>query len=129
MEAFHGTDLDHADSIIKNGFSLIEKLNRLPNDLGRGAYFFVENNFGLQPCEMAYRFAKIYGSNSHTIVLKADIETEKTLSINFDKPEQIIAFSKFRIQNSDYVKKQFNTYEEKGKCCSILKRGNLDGIW
>lgn len=132
---YHGTKSENVSSIITNGFNpLIFGKNRLPNDLGKGVYFFLDSNFALSGKEMAKKYIEKFIKSSRrdngasARVLEVTMIEDSELHI-LDLDGAITAFDQYRRDNDENISRIVREYKSKmGKNQGIIKRGNFDGI-
>lgn len=133
---WHGTTRESSEEIKKEGFQLKkyifgERNQRLPNDLGAGIYFFVEDTSLQKPQALAckyvlkYKDKKLKKDNSKPEILKAEINFNKDCVLDCDDRDN----DKAILNLQKILKKEL--YEEacRIKSDGAAHRGNFDGLF
>ncbi|WP_188205398.1 hypothetical protein [Desemzia incerta] len=132
---WHGTTHNSAEQIKKKGFQF-EKYKfgknnqRLPNDLGAGVYFFVEDHYFEKPTALAYKYVLKYKdrelaqTNTKPKVLKAEINYDEDCMLDLDEKDNMEAI--MGLQKT--LKKELYQAAKNLKQSGAVNRGNLDGL-
>lgn len=135
-KGWHGTTTKAAEIIKDQGFELTPyKFNfnksRIPNDLGNGVYFYLEDDILDNPKEVAYKYVKIYKSdimkdeNSSPKVLGATIKFPDANFLDMDERDNMSALIAIKKQMEREVYSQVQKLYPDG----AFRRGNLDGLF
>lgn len=129
---FHGTTSESANNIISNkAFQFDSKSHieyKLPNDLGYGAYFFIDDDTVFRsPKDMATDYVKKYKTNSCSAysILEVNIETDYYLDL--DDKDNLLLMDRYRTSMIGIVEKIY-TFIKKKHPKFKNSRYNLDGI-
>ncbi len=122
---YHGTSDKVAKLILSNGFKIDNCTRKLPGDLGRGIYAFLdrEDNSG-EAISNAYNFVKNIRKNiSKQEILEILCSVEDEQVLDFNDQDNITMFQEFREKNKKLINEELKSLEKNGS----FKRGNLDG--
>lgn len=142
----HATTSRQADSILKEKCFKFNKFNtnvisykrnektKMPNDLGNGAYFFIEDDsFGVSSKQVAKEYYKKVKQQSRKYdgkIIKAIIDvSEKYNDIDFDEKRNICIFNTYIKKNKEKIKKIFKEFMEINSTYNRAKDKQLfDGL-
>ncbi|MDK7902795.1 hypothetical protein [Staphylococcus epidermidis] len=142
----HATSLKQAESILEEKTFKFNKFNqnvisykrnektKMPNDLGNGAYFFIEDkNFGISSKNIAKEYyknvkQKTQKYDGQIIQVSIDI-SDKFVKLDFNNSRNICKINKYKQQNLDRINKVFNEYIEINSTYNRAKKlGLIDGL-
>ena len=122
---YHGSDEKYVVSMKKDNFKMRVSKSSFPNDLGIGAYFYLERGEG-EALENVRKYLKKYKKNYETLVgLEVPIVVDEELILDFNIRESSEIFEEFIRKNRENIDKELNKYHEKSRG---FLRGNFDGI-
>lgn len=125
----HATSSSQADNILKENHFKFNNFNtnvmnykrnektKMPNDLGNGAYFFIEDDsFGISSKKVAKEYYKKVKQKTQKYdgkIIKAIIDvSDKYNEIDFDERRNIGVFNKYKEKNMKKIKKIFREFIE-----------------
>ncbi|MDG6128724.1 hypothetical protein NGA55_07050 [Lactococcus formosensis] len=122
---YHGTDEEYLVLIRKEGFKKKFSKSSFPNDLGFGAYFFVDRTKG-EAQNNSKRYVLKYKRKYETpIVLEVPLKVSEDNILDFNERENLELLEDFARVNNSQIKKELRKYNSHTRS---FKRGNLDGI-
>ncbi|QLK86888.1 hypothetical protein [Staphylococcus sp. 17KM0847] len=143
---YHATKKDNVEEILRTQCFKYNRFNRkvvslrgnaktkMPNDLGNGAYFFIEDQrFVVSAQEVAkayYKKVKQASTKYDGAIIKAMLDkSERFLGINFNEARNIMLFNAYKKENLSKINKIFNDAMISNKTYQRAKReGRIDGL-
>ena len=133
---WHGTTRESSEKIMQAGFRFEEYIfgkstQRLPNDLGAGIYFFVEDDHLENPQSLAYKYVLNYKNRelnktkSIPKVLKAEINVNEDFVLDFDEMDNTEALMSLQ----KLFRKELYQEIQRLKPSGAVDRGNFDGLF
>lgn len=122
---YHGTSKDIAECILVDGFRIDRDIRKLPGDLGRGVYTFLDKEINSgEAIRNARNFVKNIRKNILVPeILKVLCSVDENQIMNFNDPDNVKIFQKFRENNQEVLNKELDFLKRNGS----FNRGNMDG--
>lgn len=122
---YHGTSQRNLDFIKKYGFRKKVSDNSFPNDLGFGAYFYLDR-VEKEAKDNAHKYVIRYKTEYFgKIVIEVPISVDENKILDFNIKEAMELLEEFIRENGSRIKKELEKYDHNSKA---FKRGNFDGV-
>lgn len=143
LVGYHGTKRENEEPITEVGLKLPDH-KKLSGDLGRGIYFYVDNDFFVKkPKDLCFEYLQfLLGKNfkrDDIIIYKAEFDEKKFNFFDLNSEDLLKEINEYRMENLHLISEIFEKYLEanmrknrKKKNSKLITgavyRGNLDGI-